>query len=229
MEYQKACRALTIADAVFSQSYIKWFLCFGNLLHLIRDKTIEPDKDIDVGVFYEVADADRIINGFKQWQYEISSITENDIDHKPFNICFKHKGNQALPPVDVFFWYLNGKYRYHTYDILQERRPRPSTYIFKGVPAKLLPDPNSHWREDKKLVRTFFGPWNKPYFRFEVPIPLMYGSLLDIWYPNWLKPQKIESMSPYVVKIKNPTDWHTADEQHEVSKREYEEQKKALL
>ena len=231
MDYQKACRALKIAEAVLTKSYTKYFLCFGNLLHLIRDRTIEPDKDIDIGVFYEQADTDAIVRGFEQWQYVPSSRIENDIDHKTFNISFKHKGNEELPPIDIFFWFLHDKIRYHTYDILQEKKKYPSQYVFKGVPAKLLPDPNKQARDDTNIAKSFFGKWNQPYFQFELPIPLMYGSLLDIWYPNWLKPQKMESMTPYVVKMKSCESWtdrtHIACQLAD-SKIDYESKRKAL-
>lgn len=228
MDYQKACRALKIVEAVMGTNYIKYFLCFGNIVHLIRDKSIEPDKDIDIGVFYECADPNIIIRGFKHWEYNVDGRIDNDLDHKPLYLSFVHTGNQGLPPVDVFFWYLHEKIRYHTYDTKQEKKAIPSEYVFKGVKADLLPDPKLG-RQDPLLIRSFFGPWNKPYFQFEVPIPLMYGSLMDTWYPNWLKPQKMESMSPYVVRMKSCKGWAgSVKGQLEASRVEYEEKRKAL-
>jgi len=71
MEKLKVDRALKICESVFGQAYTKYFLCFGNLLHLIRDKSIEDDKDIDIGVFYDVADEKQITRGFLAWQYKV--------------------------------------------------------------------------------------------------------------------------------------------------------------
>ena len=223
MDFQKASRALRIVDTVFGKANIKYFLCFGNLLHLIRDRSIEPDKDIDIGCFFETAQATNIIMGMKSWNYKPSAEIVDDKENKHLYIAFKNDG-QDLPPIDVFFWYKHGKYRYHTYDVSQEGKKRPSRYVFKGVEADLLPDPIAHWRNDKNMVRTFFGKWNQPYFQFEIPIPVMYGSLLDLWYPNWLKPVARESMSPYVVRLKSCGDWDTADikEQHAQSQAEFD-------
>jgi hypothetical protein len=225
MDYQKACRALRIADTVFGRASVKYFLCFGNLLHLIRDRSIEPDKDIDIGCFFEVSNSDVIKRGFESWNYKVKTRIDHNTQHKALYLSFVHQGQEKLPPVDVFFWIQAGKYRYHTYDFYQENQLYPSKYVFKGVEANLLPHPINHWRNDPNMVRTFFGPWNKPYFQFEVPIPSMYGSLLDLWYPNWLKPIARESVSPYVVKVKwcnDLLDEKRNKEQHAQSQQEYD-------
>jgi hypothetical protein len=201
MDKQSASKAIRVVNDVFMKMGQKWFLCFGNILHLIRDRTIEKDNDIDVGVFYEKSDGEKIIKAFKYWEYNLHLEIKNDVDKKPLYLSFKSGRTPPMPPIDVFLWYRHDGVRYHTYDAYQERRTYPSKYKFLGIEEKFLPDPEISAKQDKRLAKSFFGKWNEPYFLFEVPIPLFYGSCLDTWYPNWLVPRKMTSMSPFVVHM----------------------------
>jgi hypothetical protein len=211
VDKQAASKAIRIVNDVFMKMGAKWFLCFGNVLHLIRDKTVEFDKDIDVGCFYEKCDGEQIKKAFKYWQYELHLEIKNDITKKPLYMSFKNTRNPPLPPVDVFLWYMHDGIRYHTFDTKQERATTPSEYKFLGIEAKYLPDPDIPAKSDKKLVKSYFGKWNEPYFLFEVPIPLYYGSCLDTWYPNWLIPRKMTSMSPFEVRMSSCKKWKNPD------------------
>jgi len=203
-DYAKAVR---IAAKVLGANHIKWFVCFGNLLHLIRDKSLENDKDVDIGVFYEhmaLANPNAIVNGFEKFGYTRLLYIEHDIDEKPLYMCFRHP---ELPPIDIFCWFKHGKYRYHTFDTLQEKvKKRPSLYKFLGVPAKYLPDPDGRLPKDPTIVKQMFFQ-STPQYVAEIYLPLNTGTLLDIWYPNWLKPRSMTSMSPEVVTMKSCRQW----------------------
>lgn len=231
MDKQAASKAIRVANDVFTKMGIKWFLCFGAVLRLIRDRTIEPETDIDVGVFYEKCDIDRIIKSFAYWEYRVDLAINNDITKKPLYLSFKNNRKPPLPPVDIFLWYLHDGIRYHTFDAFQERAKYPSKYKFLGIEEKFLPHPDLPPKQDKRLTKSFFGKWNDPYFMFEVPVPMYYGSCLDTWYPNWLVPRKMNSMSPYTIVMKSCKYWNKPDfikEKLKESKVEYLEKREQM-
>jgi len=225
VEKDKAERALKIIYTVLGSIRIKYFICFGSLLHLIRDRTVEPDKDIDIGVLYEEYDPSMVISGMEKWEYKLVNRVVDDIRGKALYLQFEHQGRLKLPPIDIFAWYLHDKIRYHTYDTRQENKKVPKKYVFRGVPDKFLPRPYIHERKDEKLIKTFFGKWNDPYFKMEINAPLFYGSLLDIWYPNWLKPNNMQSASPWKIEMKSCKQWDDIKyikEQLKLGKEEYQ-------
>ena len=183
-------RTIRIVDKVLAYCRAKWFLCFGNILHLIRDRSIENDHDIDIGVFYEDMNKDLFVRGFLKWEYKLKKIIVNDVSKNPFYLSFEYVGrNFKLPPLDIFAWYLHGKKRYHTYDVDHEGKKVPSIYTFKGVKDDWLPRHKLPLMRDDRIVRAFFGSKKEPIFRFPINVPLKYGTLLDCWYPDWLIPK----------------------------------------
>lgn len=208
-QYEKAMRAIA---AIFGSMHTKHWVCFGNLLHLVRDSKIDDDHDIDIGIFYEEMDGPRTILAFEKYGYKLAKKIINDVDGRYFYLSFEYEGQRDLPPVDVFAWFKHGDNRYHTYDVHHEGREIPSQYVFKGVPDKYLPTLGSPSKLDPKMCHLFFGKWNAPMFQQEIPVPFFMGTLLDIWYPNWLKPVKMQSISPYTVTMKSCKQW--ADENH---------------
>jgi len=146
-----------------------------------------------------------------RFQYKLDKRIVNDADSdKPFYLSFKYEGQRDMPPIDIFAWYEHDDVRYHTYDVDHEGNDRPGRYVFKGVPAKYLPGVNEAPRFDAKLLWMFFGKWNQPLFQQEIPTPYFMGTLLDIWYPNWLKPVKMQSISPFTVTMKSCKQWDDA-------------------
>lgn len=187
-----------IVNWIMGKLGIKWFACFGTLLGMIRDDgPIKDDHDIDIGIFYEDTDEVRLVNGFSKWNYKLAKKTINDYElpNKPFHMSFV--SNQKMPELCVFAWYKHKDYRYHTYDVNQENKPVPSEYVFKGVPGKLLSD----------IIQ--FNPTVKGNIMFQRPpyVPLKYGTILDIWYPNWKVPKGGQSETPYIVKMKSCKQW----------------------
>ena len=204
-QFERAMRAI---GAIFGSMHAKHWLCFGGLLHLVRDGNVDADHDIDIGVFYEEYDDVQAIRAFEKYEYKLNKSIKNDVDSKYLYLGFEYVGSRGLPPVDVFAWYKHGDIRYHTYDTAHENREIPSRYIFKGVPTKFLPTVGVTAKQDPKMANLFFGPWNKPLFNMEMPVPLYMGSLLDIWYPNWLKPVAMQSISPYTIGMASCEKWN---------------------
>jgi len=182
---------------------MRWFICFGYLLGHIRDGGFVRDKDgnikqgedIDIGVLYEELNdglaANNIINGFGKFGYNVDHKITNNIDGKIFYINFK---NPKLPDICLFAWYKHNNIRYHTYDFNREKKDIPTEYVFKGIPAFAL----------EKVVKHYIKEANK-----EVHFPLMYGTCLDVWYPNWKIKREGESETPYLVKMKSCKEFET--------------------
>lgn len=166
---------------------MRWFLCFGNLLRLLRDGKIKNDGDIDMGVFYEDCQPHLIENSFTAAGLTIKRKIINDADGKPLYYSL------VDPMTDVhccvFAWIKHKNIRYHTYDVLHEKKERPSKYIFKGVPAEYL---------EGELI-------DKPLEKFyrSVKIPLRYGALFDIWYPDWAEKRKGTSQTKWEIHMKS--------------------------
>lgn len=199
----------------------KYWLCFGSLLNLVRDKSTKPMDDIDVGVFHKDFKKLNLENSFNKWEYRLKKKIVDDLTGHTLYYSFKH---DELPPVDVFLWYEHNNIFYHTYDVHQEKRRKPSEYVFKGVPAEHFPKPQTHPVKDNKIMRTFFGAPRDAMFNFEIQVPTDMGYLFDLWYPNWLVKREMQSMSPYVVKMKSCKMWHDlnyVNEQLNKSKEEY--------
>ena len=179
-----------------------YFLCFGTLLGLVRDRNVvEGDTDIDLGILAESAHEKPIRACFERFGYRpYKTIRRDDVDKVNPNplvsredlayISFRHL---TLPCIDIFIWYKHGDYRWHTYDFHNENKERPTAYHWKGV--------KSEWLD--KIEKSTFGTHLKPLFSRNVYFPLMYGHLLDTWYPDWKTPRKGESTSPWQVEFKS--------------------------
>jgi hypothetical protein len=197
-------RAIRISESIFGGLKIKSFVCFGLILNLIRDRSVDDATDVDIGVFYEQLNAPVTIKAFQRYEYKLKKHIKNDVDGRTFYLSFEHR---TLPPLDVFAWVLSGGIRYHTYDVRMENRERPSVYIFKGIEANILPNPAFSNKLDKNMVYTNFGPRTKPIFRQNLWFPLCYGALMDRWYPDWLKKRGGQSMSKHIIEMPTCAKW----------------------
>ena len=186
------------AGWIFTSMHMHHFCCFGTLLGLIRDDGVVPgDTDIDLGIFYEDMDDGRIVKSMAKFGYFEDHRITNDFykPSRPFYISFKARN---MPDICLFAWYRVGNMRYHTYDVHFEKRDVPSEYVFKGVPAHLLEDTFQFWplgKDKTQLTQHSFS------------LPIQYGTLLDLWYPDWKTKRKGVSTSPYIIKMKSCKQW----------------------
>lgn len=181
---------------IFNAMPMKWFLCFGNLLTVVRDGgKFKENDDLDIGFYYDQFEFVYIKNVCEAHGWRVDRKILNDVDKKPLYLSLSPKEDIAKITgdfhLDLFAWYrYNGMY-WHTYDVNMERPQNsiPSRYIFKGVPAYLL-DELTH-RDD--IAGSGMHAW----------IPIKYGTLLDLWYPDWLHKRKEVSSDKYKIEIKS--------------------------
>lgn len=94
-------------QVVFEKAGVRWFLAAGTALGIIRDgRPLDHDSDIDVGVFEEDWDRERIRGAF--------------LDHPNFDFDIPHPGNPKLglihrggATIDLFNFYRDGDRLYH--------------------------------------------------------------------------------------------------------------------
>ena len=164
--------------------YQKWFMSFGTLLYLVRDFGQEYATDIDVSVM-DNYDADRVNYGLLQNGFVESQKIINSITREPLFISYETRSGNH---VDIFFWKKFNDMYWHTYDYNMERPEFgiPKQYVFKGTPAHMFAgDPvKFKWFD---LIS-------------DIKIPLKYGTLLDYWYPGWVKPDPDFGQSRGVIR-----------------------------
>jgi hypothetical protein len=155
-------------------SKMKWFLSFGTLLYAIRDKRLGEtfSEDIDISIVgphnFDQVNSAMVNGGFIKKKSIINDETGQTLYAEYISPNVIH--------VDLFFWINENNHWWHTYDYLNEKTDIPSHYHFKAVPE---------WM--------FHGEPYKYEWVFEdtfVNIPRLYGTLLDLWYPNWFIPDK---------------------------------------
>jgi len=156
-------------------SKMKWFVSFGTLLYLIRDKKHgkEFDTDMDISIVgehnFEQIDGNLKENGFEECTRIINDTTKS--------ILFaSYKSSNGLH-LDLFFWIKVDNYYFHTYDYMRDSTDgRPSFYHFKSLPPYMFEGDtiNYEWIESMSPLK----------------IPALYGTLLDYWYPNWFTPDE---------------------------------------
>ena len=170
------------------EKYHKWFFSFGTLLYLIRDFGKEYATDIDVSIIddYDAQKIDYSLlqNGFVETQRIVDSVT-----NEPLFISYVTPRDNH---VDLFFWKKVNNFYWHTYDYGMSR-PRngiPKNYTFKGTPAFMF--------DGDPIKFKWFDLIS------DVKIPALYGTLLDFWYPNWVKPDpEFGQSNSYIVTTEN--------------------------
>jgi len=183
----------------------KWFISFGALLYLIRDLPlgIPFEQDIDISMIYGVADREDIINSFGEYGYKLDSEVLDNWQHKPLKMAFSPNGgaDKGSYCIDIFFWVIDkAGVAWHTYDQYNSGKTILDEYVFKATPTSILFKPeiiSDSWEETAPNIN----------------LPLMYGSLLDYWYPpkgpgnesGWIKKSSNygQSMTKNIVKITN--------------------------
>lgn len=162
---------------------VKWFICFGTLLSLVRDKVFGGLGDIDIGI---IGDFPKIVNAFQNISPIVVEFTDDSTHealHARCKICDKF--------IDFFNWKRKGGYFYHTYRNINSE----AGMTFKGTPVGCF-------EPERKTIESFLkdlrygramnknGTWQRlvPGLEAEcvsVNLPFCYGQCLDIWYPEW--------------------------------------------
>lgn len=183
----------------FNATQMKWFLCFGSLLTVIRDKQKFGNDDLDIGVFYDEFEPVHIKNFCAGCGWKVEKTILHDVDKKPlFMSLVPTKDVETITGpihIDVFAWYLHKGVYYHTYDVKMENQKVPSKYIFKGV--------------EKDTLDHLISIDNVANSMMYAKIPLMYGTLLDTWYTDyekgyhWLEPRKCVSDTQWKLEMKS--------------------------
>jgi hypothetical protein len=191
-----------------NQTEQKWFLCFGTLLKLIRDRVFDTSQDIDIGV---IGSPSNVISVFNVAIGNPTGIIINDVTKESLNLHYQYNDVN----IDIFFWKKIGAYYYHTYDTMHERKPVPSKYVFKGVPASCFEAEQElvqRYRRDQRIgyMMNIDGTFKKliPGLESEgisVNVPWKYGALFDFWYPNWGERNDKwgVSESPFIKEVKS--------------------------
>lgn len=171
-------KCVSTISTVFDDCTDKWFISFGALLYFIRDKNmgVPFEQDFDVSVLGQ-DQAGRIEGMFKEFGFTVARKVINNVNRKPFQIVFKHPTIKYV--IDVFFWVNANGHWWHTYDPSLSGNPVLKKYIFKGTPEKAF-GPDRLGNE----FQTYSWEAIAPPVRF----PPLYGTLLDLWYPNWFIP-----------------------------------------
>jgi hypothetical protein len=152
----------------------KWFVSFGSLLYIIRDKKLgkEFTQDIDISIIGP-HDYSAIKNGLEEDGFKLVSHIRNDITDEVLFADFRSPNGLSI---DLFFWIEEGDRLWHTYNFMNEKIPEgiPEQYHFKSVPKWMMEgEPYKYeWFDGISPMR----------------IPAKYGTLLDYWYPHWYVP-----------------------------------------
>lgn len=166
---------------------LKWFICFGALLRIIRDKGKMPDgEDIDFGIFYEDYNPKHLEAVFQAGGIYVKKKIINDVTKKP--LYYTMVDYSTGIEVCIFAWIKHNGIRYHTYDVKLEGKKIPSKYVFKGVPEALFND-----IMEKPLIDTYRS----------VKVPVAYGALFDLWYEDWCVERSGVSKTKWVLEMKS--------------------------
>lgn len=195
----------------FSSLGLKWFLCFGTLLSVIRDKCFDISQDIDIGVIGPIDDI------FQQ-QYDQGNVN-NFIksNHTGKILKFDYRTPEGVH-IDVFRWVkFKGMY-WHTLDYKMEfpKNGVPSEYLFKSMPKEVFDidqkeimakiEDTKYYNQGRSTM-TKHGTWYKslpeaPTEGIDFTLPYMYGYFLDIAYPDWATERKQFGQSKGYTEIK---------------------------
>lgn len=185
----------------FNYMPFDWFFCFGTMLTLVRDKgKFKKIDDVDVGVFFDDFNIRYLENWCKANGFVITRQIIDDITKKHLYVSIEPKNDVKTITgsfgLDVFMWRKYNGYYWHTYDVMMERPKNgiPKKYIFKGVPETAL---NKIIHIDSIAKTPFHGY-----------VPLKYGTLMDLWYPNWIEKRQECSHTKWVMTMKSCKDIH---------------------
>lgn len=171
-------------------TYQNWFVSFGSLLYIIRDKNhgIEFTQDIDISIVGE-HQYEQIKTSLQESGFTLENHIVNDVTGDILFADFKSKHGLN---VDLFFWIEHNGYLWHTYDDMREKPSNgiPEKYYFKAVPTWMMTGQSYKYRWFDTIS--------------PLKIPHLYGTLLDYWYPHWFIPDAEFGQSRTKI-LKEPT------------------------
>jgi len=185
---------------VFAKTLNYRFIGFGALLYYIRDRNLgKPFKtDLDVCVLGQIP-VDEIERAFADYGLQLKNKILDDRTHLPYQLVFEYrdKVTREAYSVDMFFWVLHNKHWWHTFDSKMEFTRKdfkgiPSEYLFKGI------------RQSAMIGEIAKYNWEE--IAPDMNFPKNYGTLLDIWYPDWIHPRQEQSHADKIVKLKTCVD-----------------------
>jgi hypothetical protein len=195
MEIERKKRLGLKLQTYFGSFDVKWFLCFGTLLNIIRNNELNiSSQDIDIGV---IGDINFMYQQLAQENKVENYIKSNDTGDI-LKVAFKDDTDVSI---DVFRWLpFKGMY-WHTYDH-QMKFPKdgiPSKYLFKSMPVEVFDCPPTTIRKKREDMKyhtqgrpsmSTNGTWaislpDAPAEGIDLQLPYMYGYFLDIAYPDW--------------------------------------------
>jgi hypothetical protein len=197
----------------FDSLNLPWFVCFGTLLSLVRDKElVKANDDLDIGVVGPIDAVAGVMGGV------LSRQTYDSTGKQLVNCHIKH--SRFKVDIDVFRWVRKNGMLYHCYSEEPSAGKVLGLYRWKGIPESCF-FPQSE--EAKKIHEDVFrfgralgidGLWRHAIPGIEteglyVRLPFLYGACLDYWYPDWLtrRPMFGVSQAYSVVEARNTSGW----------------------
>lgn len=214
-ERSEQIRVIRSITDTMESTQTKWFIAFGTLLHLLRDRVFDLTDDIDVGVITE--DYKAVHQAFSLSHKKVAQVV-NDVTGNPLKVTYQMPDSKLM--IDIFFWQKRGSLYYHTYDeeFEQPKSGVLSKYKFRGVEAECFDvdeantkayQKNIHYREAFRPDGTWMA-WVPGYEgeSLYTVLPYGYGRCLDLWYQNWaLRNDQFGcSVSPYVKEVRSCKD-----------------------
>jgi hypothetical protein len=207
MDRQEIVTAANRLSGLLQALNCKCFLCFGTLLHFVRDHQLCLTEDIDIGVIAE-----------DQWSVAKTlagtlGVAGHLLQDPDGNIWQASYASGFGPILDVFFWRKasDGLY-YHAYDTDPGHSDSLNSMEFKGIPGTcfdVAPETIAAYQSDMRYGRamTDFGTWMHtvpeiPEDCIQLPLPFAYGQCLDWWYPEWATPRLQFGVSLCMNKVK---------------------------
>lgn len=200
MDNEHLSRTFNVLPSILaSQQNNSWFVSFGSLLNLVRDRG-KLSGDLDLSMMYgSIESEERFLRTMLEYGYHPKEIIKAH-NGSLLKMCFKNQDTRMFGDynIDIFFWFQAGDYLYHSYDYFKEGVGPDNTlcrYMCKGTPVTYF--------DGGRIM----APW--PGTKYEIPIPLKFGHMLDYWYPNWLVEMvqfgvDSTSMSKAMVEVDDP-------------------------
>jgi len=167
-------KTVRVLNAVFGFAGIPYWLSFGGLYAIVKNRGVIPDADFDVCCLHG-ADWERLRRAFENRGYRMSKAIVSDLDGSALYCGYNHP---QFAHVCVSFWYRSHGMRWFCHDQHKELSGvgvPPSGYYFKGVPAGDV--------EDELFFRQV--EWPGLDGSVKVRVPLFAGRMLDCLYPWW--------------------------------------------
>jgi hypothetical protein len=211
MDRQRIVNIASTIQAACDSMNTKWFLSFGSLLHFVRDRELNLEEDIDIGI---IGNAEQAISALSAFVTPTHAV-RNDVTGEPFSITFKHEHLGFV--LDLFVWKRKDGMLYHAYDHTMTFPANGilSEYQFKGIPAHCFDVDQPTIEMYQKDIRygramTNFGTWKHAVPQIEeegieLCLPFFYGACLDHWYSEWLtkRPQFGVSLAAHTFTTKS--------------------------